>query len=569
MATIHQILQQYWKYSHFRPQQQEIVEAVIGKNDVLALLPTGGGKSLCYQLPAVAMQGVCLVVSPLVALMKDQVEALRAKNIPAEAIYSGLNYKEVDRILDNCVYGHVKLLYVAPERLKSELFLERFRRMNICLLAVDEAHCISEWGYDFRPAYFNIHTLRELKPQVPCIALTATATPKVEEDIKAKLALKKPQVFKASYARPNLVFSCVNTEMKARTMLEHPAMKQGRGIVYARSRKATKELTMYFLKNCIPTTFYHAGLSHHERQEAMQKWTKGGARVMVATNAFGMGIDKDDVRFVFHYDLPESLEAYYQEAGRAGRDGKEAHCVLFYFDGDIQLAMQKLESSFPPIEYIRNVYQLLANYYQLAVGSAELEAFDFDFDDFRSRYKLEVVPCYNALKKLEEEGYIHLNESFYTPSKVYIPISYEQLYEFQVKYPRLDPFIKSLLRMYGGDLFTHFTMISESKLAKLMQLAVSELVSNLEVLHKQGILCYQPTNSKPKLTFLTPRYDARNLPLNKRKMDELKQRKVHKQEEMIHYAKADRMCRIAFILEYFGEEHNAKCGKCDNCLAKS
>ena len=568
MDTIYHILQQYWNYSHFRPQQQEIVEAVIEGNDVLALLPTGGGKSLCYQLPALAKEGVCLVISPLVALMKDQVEALRAKNIPAEAIYSGLNYKEVDRILDNCVYGHVKLLYVAPERLKSEVFLERFQRMNVSLLAVDEAHCISEWGYDFRPAYFNIYILRELKPKMACIALTATATPKVEEDIKAKLALKMPQVFKASYARQKLLFSCVKTEMKARAMLEHSAMKQGRGIVYARSRKATKELTLFFLKHHIPTTFYHAGLSHHERQEAMQKWMKGGARVMVATNAFGMGIDKDDVRFVFHYDLPESLEAYYQEAGRAGRDGKEAHCVLFYFDGDIQLARQKLESSFPPIDYIRNVYQSLANYFQLAVGSAELEAFDFDFDDFRSRYKLEVVPSYNALKKLEEEGYIHLNESFHTPSKAYIPISYEQLYEFQVKYPRLDPFIKALLRLYGGDLFTHFTMISEAKLAKLMQVSVSELVSNLDILHKQGILHYQPTNSKPKLSFLTPRYDARNLPLNKKKMDELKQRKVHKQEEMIHYAKADRMCRMTFILEYFGEENSPKCGNCDNCLVK-
>lgn len=566
IATLEDILQKYWGHSAFRPKQKEIIESVLKGEDVLALLPTGGGKSLCYQLPALYLEGICVVVSPLVALMKDQVAALKSKNVIAEAVYSGLSYREIDRILDNCVHGNVKMLYVSPERLKSELFIERFKQMNVSLLAIDESHCISEWGYDFRPAYLNIHLIRELKPKVPCLALTATATPKVQEDIQSKLRFKHARVFRSSFARPNISFSCVKTELKQKTILEKLKVIEGQGIVYVRSRKAAKELTLYFGRNGIKSTFYHAGLSQDDRQIANDRWQNGEAKVIIATNAFGMGIDKSDVRFVYHYDIPESLEAYYQEAGRAGRDNKPAEACLFYYEGDISNAREKLEASFPSVEYLRSTYQHLANYYRLAVGSAELEAFDFDFEDFKSRFKLEVIPAYNALKKLEDEGYIQLNEHFHSASKAIFLVSYEKLYEFQIKFPRLDVFIKTLLRLYGGDMFYHYTTISESKLASFLKMPGAELIKNLETLKKLGVIDYEPTNSKSKLTFLTPRYDSVNLSLNRKKMDEQKANKLHKLEEMIAYSNADKMCRMNFILEYFGEQSGTRCLKCDNCL---
>lgn len=566
IGTLEDILSKVFGIQAFRPKQKEIIEALLKGEDVLALLPTGGGKSLCYQLPALAMPGVCLVVSPLVALMKDQVEALKKKNVLAEALYSGLSYREVDRILDNCVHGNVKMLYVAPERLKSELFLERFKQMNVNLIAVDEAHCISDWGYDFRPAYLNIHLIRNIKPKVPCIALTATATPKVQEDIQSKLRFKHARIFRTSFLRKNIALSCIKTELKQKAILERIKLIDGQGIVYVRTRKAAKEMAVYLVRNQISATIYHAGLNQVERQKANDQWQKGEAKVIVATNAFGMGIDKSDVRFVYHYDLPESLEAYYQEAGRAGRDGLPAEAILFYFEGDIHAAREKIQISFPSIEYLRSTYQHLANYYRLAIGSAELESFDFDFDDFRTRFKLEVVSSYNALKKLEDEGYIHLNESFYAPSKAFFLIPYDKLYEFQLKFPRLDLYIKALLRIYGGDMFLHYTTISESKLASYLKVTEAELVKNLELLEKQNVIDYEPSNSKSKITFITPRLDAVYLSFNQKKMQEQKARKVEKQEEVIHYLLSSTMCRMRYILDYFGEDENSKCSKCDNCV---
>jgi ATP-dependent DNA helicase RecQ len=567
MPTPEEILTTYWGHQKFRPQQREIVEAVLDKKDVLALLPTGGGKSICYQVPALALEGVCLVISPLVALMKDQVLALRQRNVLAEAIYSGQSYQHIDRVLDNCVYGSVKVLYVAPERIGSEIFVERVKRINVSLIAVDEAHCISEWGFDFRPAYLNIHKLREWKPQVPLIALTATATPKVQEDIQVQLKLKHPVVFRSSFARDNLCLTVYKAENKQQTLAKLILSEQGQGIVYARSRKACKELALYFQKKGISALHYHAGLTHAEREQTAMRWGRGEVRTIVATNAFGMGIDKSDVRFVYHYDLPESIEAYYQEAGRAGRDGHEAQCAVVYHDGDIDAARKKLALSFPPLEYVRSVYQHLSNYYRLAIGSAQMESFDFDLEDFKTKCKLEPVLLYNALKTLEEEGFVQFNESFHSPSLVSFAVGYEKLYEFQVANPRLDLYIKALLRLYGGEMFQHHTFISESKLAKYLQVSDADLVKNLELLKKLTIITYEPANNKPKITFLIPRQDAAMLPFDKKRLKEIESRKTEKLEEVIHYVN-NRMCRMTYIQEYFGENAVSQCGKCDNCRSK-
>lgn len=564
IADPSEVLKHYWGYSAFRSPQEKIIQSVLQGKDVLALLPTGGGKSLCYQVPALCLEGICIVVSPLVALMKDQVEALRSRQILAEAVYSGLSYREIDRILDNCCHGAVKLLYISPERIHSELFQERLKRMNVSLIAVDEAHCISEWGYDFRPSYLEIQQLRDAIPNSPCIALTATATPKVQLDIQAKLRLKHTEVFRSSFSRPNLSFYCHKSETKEQEITKAILQTNGQGIVYARTRKACQDLSSYLTKRGIPSVFYHAGLAHADRENVATKWQKGEARVIVATNAFGMGIDKADVRFVYHLDLPESLEAYYQEAGRAGRDGKAGTCVLFYHESDFAQLRKRVEQAFPSVEYMRQVYQHLANYYRLAIGSAELESFDFDIENFKNKCSLETVPAYNALKKLEEEGLIQFNEAFYSPSRVMFAVEYEALYEFQVAHPKLDVYIKALLRVLGGGLFQHYTTFSESKLARYLQVSVKDFVYEIEHLVKLGILYYEPQNSSPKLTFLTPRQDAKSLPINKNRLEELKERRLKKVEELIHYTSAH-MCRMLFTQEYFGDESGNVCGICDNC----
>ncbi len=540
------------------------MEAVLHGHDVLALLPTGGGKSLCYQVPALAIEGICLVISPLVALMKDQVGQLHQRHILAEAVYSGMSYREIDRILDNCCYGNTKLLYISPERINSALFLERVANMRVSFLVVDEAHCISEWGFDFRPSYLTISALRERLPHVPCMALTATATPKVCEEIQAKLRFRQANIFFSTFARDNLALFCTKAEIKEQEIARAIQSQSGQGIVYVRSRKGCHDIALVLKKKGISAVYYHAGLDYQAREEAALLWKKGDARVMVATNAFGMGIDKADVRFVYHVDLPESLEAYYQEAGRAGRDGHPAVCILFYQESDFVSAAKKIEQAFPSIDYMKSVYQHLANYYRLAIGSAELESFDFDFEAFRSAYKLEVVATYSALKRLEEEGLIQFNEAYYAPSKVVFEVPYEKLYEFQVAHPHLDLYVKAMLRLYGGDLFQHFIPISETKLAKYVQVARSELIYHLGLLKKLGILQYEPQNSKPKITFLTARQDPARLQINKRRLSELKQRKQEKVDELIHYINTH-MCRMRFTQEYFGENTGRACGKCDNC----
>lgn len=561
------ILKKYWKHDQFRPLQQEIIQSVINLQDTLALLPTGGGKSVCFQVPALLLDGVCIVITPLIALMKDQVGQLKAKGIEALSIHAGMSRREIDISLDNCVYGKVKFLYVSPERVQTEMFQERVRLMNVSLIAVDEAHCISQWGYDFRPPYLQIATLRELKPSAPLIALTATATRHVQDDIVEKLMFRIPyEVFARTFARDNLSFVMRKTENKDRKLLEILRKVKGSAIVYVRSRKATQEIASWLGRQGIASSYYHAGLQHEERSRRQDEWIRNKTRVMVATNAFGMGIDKPDVRLVIHVDLPENLEAYYQEAGRAGRDGLRAYAVIIYQDADMASLEMKVAQSHPAVDFLRTVYQALANYYQLAVGSAEGESFDFDLQAFSGRFHLQPSEAYNALKKLEEEGSIAFNESFYSPSQLHLAVDTVRLYEFQVANALYDPLIKMLLRLYGGELYSGFVKIAEPYIANGLKIPEREVKDQLQRLHELGIVVYQPVKDKPQITFILPRQDAASLPLNVRRLEERKLLALKKMKAMIDFTVSENRCRMQLVQEYFDEETDNTCGICDICI---
>jgi ATP-dependent DNA helicase RecQ len=568
LQDIHHILKTYWGYDQFRPLQEAIVQSVLDGKDTLALLPTGGGKSVCFQVPAMAKDGICLVITPLIALMKDQVEQLKKRDIPAVAVYSGMNRREIDIALDNCVYGNIKFLYLSPERLLTDIFQERVKRMKVNLLAVDEAHCISQWGYDFRPPYLQLAELRELLPGVPVIALTATATEHVRKDIQEKLRFKQPNVFVKSFARSNLSYSCLYTEDKIGRLLEILQRMPGQSIVYVRSRRQTVEIARFLQSRQIPAGAYHAGLKFEERSKAQQAWIDDKVRVMVATNAFGMGIDKPDVRLVVHLDLPESLEAYYQEAGRAGRDEKYSYAVILYGPSDVADLHKKVEEAHPPLELIRRVYQCLANYYQLAVGSGAMSSFDFELADFAKNYKLKALEVHHAIKRLEGEGYLQLSEGYYSPSRVFIQLNNTALYEFQVMNPEHDNLLRLLLRMYGGEAFANFVKISERKLAEYLKRPEEEIRRKLEYLHKLQVIVYEPQHDSPQLVFTKPRQDAHNLPLNHKKLDELRERALKQVKEMGKYVENTNRCRTQLLLAYFNEISDESCRICDFCLAQ-
>ncbi len=563
------ILKQYWGYSAFRSLQRDIISSVLEGSDTVALLPTGGGKSLCFQLPAMCMDGLCLVISPLIALMKDQVDQLNKRGIRAHAIYTGLTHREIDIILDNCIYGNVKLLYVAPERLQTEIFVERVRKMRVNLLAVDEAHCISQWGYDFRPSYLQIAEFRkENLEKVPVIALTATATEAVVTDICVQLSLEKPAVFRASFIRENLQFAVRKVEDKDRKLIQILSSVPGTACVYVRTRKQTQELANLLSTHGVSADFYHAGLGHEQRKKKQDLWQEGSTRVMVATNAFGMGIDKADVRVVVHYDLPDSLEAYYQEAGRAGRDGKNAYAVILYQEGDKHRLYAAFELAHPSIDTLKRVYQALANYYKLAVGSSMLSYFDFDITDFCNNFNLHQGEAYHAIKRLEEEGLVELNESFYHPSKVSINIDKQDLYKFQIANAALDPLIKALLRIHGGELFTNFLVISENQLARLTNTMVFNVKSQLDHLNNLKVITYDKMRDKPQIIFTIPRQDAARLPIEIHRLNERRNHKNEKLEAILSYAETKNQCRMVMILEYFGERRTDDCGRCDYCIDK-
>ncbi|AKD58823.1 RecQ family ATP-dependent DNA helicase [Spirosoma radiotolerans] len=555
--------------------QEDVVDTVLARQDALVLMPTGGGKSICFQVPTLAMKGVCIVVTPLIALMKDQVEQLRRRGIPAAAIYSGMHYREIDTTLDNCIYGNTKFLYVSPERLRTEIVIERVKQMVVCLLAVDEAHCISAWGYDFRPPYLQIAEFRELIPDTPIIALTASATPDVQADIVEKLALREPQIFRQSFARANLSYSAVLEENKDARLLRVLQNVPGCAIVYVRSRKQTQNMAQWLVRQGISADFYHAGLTTLQRAEKQDAWIQDRTRVMVATNAFGMGIDKPDVRVVVHLDVPDSLEAYYQEAGRAGRDGQKAYAVMLYTNNDLESLRFRTEQLYQPVEMLRRVYQAIANYTAVPIGGGEFTSYDFDLGSFTGTFNLPPQETHYALKQLQLEGFIQLNENYYHPSRLAIVLDNRQLYEFQVLNPRFDSFLKLLLRLYGGELFTDFITISESTLARAFLLNQPEIEELLEQLHQRNVIIYEKQKDKPQLTFLTPRLDAPSLPVNVQELNRRKELAMRKVQAAILYTEHPTQCRTRLLQAYFGEKPGVDgastdraCGICDNCIKK-
>jgi ATP-dependent DNA helicase RecQ len=561
-----EVLKHYWGFNSFRPVQEEIIRSVLDGEDTLALLPTGGGKSLCFQVPALVKEGICIVVSPLIALMKDQVENLKAKGINAVAIYAGMGKREIDILLDNCIYGPVKFLYLSPERLLSDLVRTRISYMNVNLIAIDEAHCISQWGYDFRPPYLQISSLREIHPDVPFVALTATATSFVRGDIIEKLELKDPKVFVQSFARNNLSYVVFDLEDKYKKLIDIVTNVKGSGLVYVRNRRETAEVASFLKRNNISADFYHAGIERNERSKKQADWKKNQIRVMVATNAFGMGIDKPDVRFVVHLDLPESLEAYYQEAGRAGRDGRRSFAVLLANKSDQAALKAKYTDSFPSVEEIKKTYHYLGSYFQLAYGAGAGVNFSFDIADFCKKFKLGVIKTMGALKFLEHDGYLTLSENIFLPSRVLFTAGHEDVYRFQIENAGYDLLIKTILRSYGG-MFDHYANISESDIAKRLGISFNDVVRQLNNLQEQGLLSYLPQSDQPQLQFILARVDLLHLDTDVKYIELRKKIQAEQISAVLGYTGTE-VCRSIQLLAYFDEPNADKCGVCDVCLAE-
>ena len=564
MDRFNEILKKYWGYVGFRPLQDEIIKSVADGKDTLGLMPTGGGKSLTFQIPTLAMEGICIVVSPLVALMKDQVQNLKEKGIKAELLYSGLSGKEIEIILDKCLFANIKFLYISPERIGSDLFQKKLIQMNVCLIAVDESHCISQWGYDFRPAYLKITHLRELIPDVPVLALTATATPDVVNDIQEKLEFKEKNVFRKSFERKNLIYLVREIEDKKRYLLKIFSKQRGSSVVYVRSRKKCKELAEFLKTNNIRAEYYHAGLKNEVKDFRQDRWKRGVVQVMVATNAFGMGIDKADVRTVVHMDLPDSLEAYFQEAGRAGRDGKKAFAVLLYSKPDRVQLLKRISTSFPEKELITRVYQSLGNFLQVAEGAGKDAVFDFDLGLFCQNFKYNVLQAFNSLKVLQRAGYLELTDDLEHESRIYFRIERDDLYKFQIANKDFDSFIKILLRSFTG-LFTDFVPVNIDLLAIRTKTSKELIIRYLKELSKYKVIQYIPRKKTPFIIYTQERLPLNFIKFSKEVYQDRKENLSQKINSVINYAESTSICRSKFLLEYFGQGYAPECGQCDIC----
>ena len=560
------ILQKYWGYPDFRGIQRNIIESIASGRDTLGLMPTGGGKSITFQVPALAQEGVCIVITPLIALMKDQVQHLREHGILADAIYADKSRNEILQTLDNAIFGGVKILYVSPERLASEMFQTKLRHIHVSFITVDEAHCISQWGYDFRPSYLQIASIREMKPGIPILALTATATPEVVDDIQERLHFKEKNVFKMSFERKNLAYVVREAEDKQGEMIHILQSVGGSAIVYARSRKRTKEMAQLLSQQGITATFYHAGLDPDVKDQRQKAWQKDEVRVMCATNAFGMGIDKPDVRVVIHIDCPDSLEAYFQEAGRAGRDGQKSYAVLLYNKHDELKLCKRVDDTFPPKELIQDIYEHLAYFYQIGVGSGLGKTFEFDIEKFCVTYKYFPTKVDAALRILERSGYLHYEDNPDGKARVMFLLGRNDLYMLDQLAPSQDAVVTALLRSYGS-LFVDLTYIDEALIARQAELTIQQVYFALKSLAARHIIQFIPRRKIPFISYTRDRVDGDKVVIPKEVWESRREQYEKRIKSMIRYAKNDEVCRSRQLLAYFGEKNDSECNQCDVCLA--
>ena len=564
----HIILKQYWGYDDFRGIQQEIIHSIGSGKDTLGLMPTGGGKSIAFQVPALAQEGICIVITPLIALMKDQVENLKKRGIKAAAIYSGLTHNEILVTLENCIFGDYKFLYVSPERLSSELFLTKLKRMRVSFITVDEAHCISQWGYDFRPSYIRIADLRKVVPQAPVLALTATATPEVVKDIQDKLLFRQEHVFKMSFARKNLAYVVRHTEDKESELLHIINSIPGTVIVYCRSRKGCRDLAAQLEERGLTATFYHAGLSNCEKDERQRLWQTDQCRVMVATNAFGMGIDKPDVRLVVHMDVPDSPEAYFQEAGRAGRDGRKAYAVLLYNASDKTKLMKRIPDTFPDREFIKEIYEHICYYYQMAMGDGLNVTREFNLNEFCRNFKHFPVPTDSALRILTRAGYLEYIDEQENDSRLIFLVRRDELYHLDGLEPEYESLLQAVLRSYGG-VFSDYITIDETLLGKQTGLSRDMVYRGLIALGKRRIISYIPYKKTPYIRFAQKRVETERIVISREIYENRKEKYEARIQAMIDYATRDDLCRSRMLLAYFGETSEENCLACDVCLKKN
>lgn len=564
--TYQDILKQYWGYDNFRGIQEDIINSIGKCKDTLGLMPTGGGKSITFQVPALAKEGLCIVITPLIALMKDQVQNLKKRGIKALAIYSGMSRQEIIIALENCIFGNFKFLYISPERLDTEIFRAKLQKMNISMITVDESHCISQWGYDFRPAYLKIAEIRDLLPGVPVLALTATATPEVVKDIQARLQFRQENVFRMSFERKNLAYIVRNAENKTGELLHILNRMPGSAIIYVRNRRRTKEITELLNNENITADFYHAGLDNATKDIRQQRWQTGESRVIVATNAFGMGIDKPDVRIVVHLDLPDSVEAYFQEAGRAGRDGQKAYAVILYSKSDKTTLHKRIPDTFPEKDYIKEVYEHLQYYYQMAMGDGQDCIREFNIEDFCRKFKYFPVPVDSALKILTQAGYLEYTDEQDNASRLLFTIRRDELYKLREMGEEMDILIQTVLRSYTG-VFTDYAFVNEASIAVRTGLTQRRVYELLIQLTKLRIVSYIPHKKTPYIIYTRERVEMRHLQITRSVYEDRKERYEKRIGAMIDYVTSDTVCRSRMLLRYFGEKNEHNCGLCDNCIS--